>query len=150
MKYTNGNDIVVGEPVWLNDGVNIGRVSVVLEIQGLWEKWGLDEPGVFVCFDFSGKTATEDAFTPKKDIEREGLERMTLTEELEIKDIYTRFCSIKPEAVGLSYTVLLHKAYRGMKWILVLFRGTSGNKQFYVSREDSTEFMEISEKEVFD
>jgi hypothetical protein len=146
MHYPSGKTVAIGDPVWWNEGVNVGRVSAILESNEQYEPWGLEEPGVFVCFDFSGKTMTEDAFTPEKDLEGEGLDVMNEEEEREIQELFARYCLANPSAKDYSFTVLLHNAYMGIK-ILELFREATIPKIFCALYAGSTEFVPISEKE---
>jgi hypothetical protein len=146
MKYPSGKQITLGDPVWWNEGANIGRISLILDKEDELKRWGLEDEGVFVCFDFSGKTNTADAFTPEKDLEREGLDCMTEAETAEICGIFARFRSSHPEAKDSSFTVLFHRARKGIR-ILELLGGSSGSRQFYAIYEGSMEFLPVSEHE---
>jgi hypothetical protein len=147
MKYPSGNDMAVGVPIWWNEGSCVGRVSLILETADQWTKWGLDEPGLFVCCDCSGKTVTQDIFFSKKYFEDEGIERITLAEETEIKNLYTKLCSQNPEAKDCSFNIRHHIPSKGIKWVFFVFLDAS-RKKYYANFEGSTEFITVSENDI--
>ncbi len=149
MKYLNGNDIALTDPVWWNEGANVGRVSQILEKKEQWNLWGLDEPGVFVCMDFSGKTMTDDVFISQKEFEVDGFEQMTLEEDGKIKEAHAKLCLINPNIKSFAYSILCHKVKQGIKWIFVISCASFENKQFYAIYENTSDIVKITKEEVY-
>lgn len=103
--------------VWVNEGVNVGLVSLVLETEEQWQEWGLDEPGFLVCLDISGRTLTQDLFVSEEEFEREGIGLLNHAEAAQIKQLFSKVCEIDSAAENESFGVLRHKAHVGIPWI---------------------------------
>ena len=144
MKYPSGNDIAICDPIWWNEGTCVGRASLILETAEQLKEWSLDEPGIFVCCDFSGKTTTQDVFYPRELFEDDGIERMTSAEATEVKDLYVKLCSLNPAAKDCRFNVRRH--INSMKWLFVVFLEAS--EKHYAIFDGSTEFVTVEKKDI--
>lgn len=142
MKYPDGTCITVGDPIWWNEGERCGRVASIIETEEEWLKWGLDEPGIFICTDFSRKTLTEDVFNSEEQLEDEGIVRITSEEEKKIFRLFSILCAQHPFEANKMFTVINRKIEEGWQWQFLVSDGPAGQR--YYNLHGNSTFVRIS------
>lgn len=83
MKFADGRSINLHQLVWFNEGLAVGVVVKLIESTHTdeLEQFGLDEGGIFLCFDVMRHSNTLDIFTPERSLEEEGVEPLDSAEK---------------------------------------------------------------------
>jgi len=148
MKYTCGRQISIGDWIWCNEGVSVGVVSLILEEEEQWQEWGLMEPGVFVSFDLSCHTLTQDQFVSEESFEQEGVAPLDQVEKQELQQLHHRICSINATVEKKSYSVRRRKPGFGIPWIFYIEPANPERALFYGFIDGET-LKKLSKDEAF-
>jgi hypothetical protein len=147
MKYPDGNDVKLHDLIWWNEGMCLGFVSLIVETEEQWGKWGLDEPGIFFSFDLSGKTFGQHMFNSEESFVDEAIGLLTEAETTEIKALFPKVCQFDPEVVERSYSLGRH-FNRGGGWIICVY-SDDPKKPWYYGISETGEVKRLAREETF-
>jgi hypothetical protein len=73
MRYSDGITVRIKDKIWVNEGADVALVAEILESEIEIDKWGVEEPGIMVCFGSSAAEITADAFIALEQFQSEGI-----------------------------------------------------------------------------
>lgn len=100
MRYPDGSTVRLGDLVWWDDESSIGRIIGIHESKEQCAIWGVEDPGVAICYDGSGMGGLFVGY-PQSAFVEEGIRRVTPKEEAEVDRVVQAartFCSGRLEA----------------------------------------------------
>ena len=122
MKYPDGSTVRLGDLVWWDEGNSIGRIIGINETKEECTNWGVEDPGVAICYDGSGIGGLFIGY-PQRAFAEEGIRRLTLEEERKLDDVFQAARSYSSEKSVEITTGLFRKERNGLEyWSVVFYR----------------------------
>lgn len=122
MRYSDGSTVRLGDLVWWDEENSIGRIIGIHETEEQCANWGIDGPGVAICYDGSGIGGLFIGY-PRRAFAEEGIRRLTTDEEGEVDSVLQAARSFSSEKVDNPTTGLFRKKRNGREyWNVVLYR----------------------------
>lgn len=149
MLLPTGEPLILGDWVWWNEGTNVGRVSEIVESSSDLKRWGLKEPGFFVCNNLFSQTLTQDVFTPVDLFESEGIGKVDPETVAAIHSLHEQLCrqeDIDPET---PCAVLAHFPHKGFRWVLIVNPSHRRRERCFAMPMDDSRFIAVARKDLF-
>lgn len=136
MNYPEGENIQLGDVIWLNGGTQVAKITSVIDNSIKAGEWGLDleEQGIFFCVDLSKRSPSQDLFIPCQFFRDDGIGLLS-NNDLQTLDILID--SIPPDlgetdhfsySVGLKTNQNLNKTH----WIVDVWTSDKGSIRTFV------------------
>lgn len=122
MRYPDGSTVKLGDLVWWDEGNSVGRIIDIHETKEQCANWGVEEPGVAICYDGAGMGGLF-VGCPQRAFPEEGIRRLTTEEEGEVDGVRQAAQSFSPEKADDATTGLFRKQRNSREyWNVVLYR----------------------------
>lgn len=149
MLLHTGEQIILGDWVWWNEGTNVGRVSEFVQSSSDMKRWGLKESGFFVCNDLSSQTLTQDVFTPIDLFESEGIGKIAPETVALIKNLHDQLCQQEAIDPATPYAVMAHFPHKGFSWVFVVNPSRGRRERCFGVALDNSRFISVKRNELF-
>jgi len=122
MKYPDGSTVRLEELVWWDEEKSIGRIIGIHETKEQCMNWGVEDPGVAICYDGSGMGGLFIGY-PHRAFVEEGIRRLTTEEEVEVDRVLQAARLFSSEKADDVTTGLFRRNRNGREyWNVVLYR----------------------------
>jgi len=122
MKYPDGSTVRLGDLVWWDEESSIGRIIGIHETKEQCANWGVEDPGVAICYDGSGMGGLFIGY-PQRAFVEEGIRRLTTEEDAEVDRVLQTARSFSSEKADDVTAGLFRRKRNGREyWNVVLYR----------------------------